>query len=99
MGSSAESIESGNISMMDSWTGKDDLSEAGGSAPQGDSVVLVTTVDVGEERSKTLEMRKSDDPAIVARQFADDNGIPASIIQPLTVHLEEHFRQALLVRE
>jgi hypothetical protein len=91
-----ESAASSNVSTMENLAGNDGPSEAAGAS--GRNIVLVTTVDVGDGRSKTIEMRRSDDPAIVARDFAAKNGIPASIVKQLAAHLEEHFREALLVR-
>jgi hypothetical protein len=98
LGSTMESAESSKVSIMENWAGIDGSAEAGCASGRSDSVLLVTTVDVGEGLSKTIEMRRSDDPEIVAKDFAAKNGIPASIVKPLAAHLEEHFREALLVR-
>jgi hypothetical protein len=61
-------------------------------------VLLVTTVDIGDGKSDTIEYRKGDDAAEVARLFVAKHGLPPAITLPLAQHILDNLKQALKVK-
>ena len=58
-------------------------------------VVLITTIDISPGVAEAIELRKYDDPAVVAHNFCRAHNMPESIYEPLAAHLTEHYQRAL----
>ncbi|KFM25825.1 hypothetical protein F751_1439 [Auxenochlorella protothecoides] len=54
-------------------------------------VLLVTTVDIGDGVTGRVEVRLGDDPEDAARAFCATNGLPESVVLPLTAHLQSNL--------
>jgi hypothetical protein len=57
-------------------------------------LVLVTTVDIGEGRSGSIELREGDDPRAVALRFCAAHGLPDAVADPLLHHMLENLERA-----
>jgi len=60
------------------------------------SALLVTTVEIGEGRSVTIEVFEGDDPRQVALDFCVTHGLPETIVDPLTLHLLDNLEINIL---
>lgn len=56
--------------------------------------ILVTTVDIGGGRNGVIEIKKGDDPEVLAARFCDMHGLPDTVVGPLTDHLLDNLRKA-----
>ena len=59
-------------------------------------VVLITTIDISPGVAEAVELRKNDDPVVVARRFCELHNMPEQICEPLAKHLTEHYEKALV---
>ena len=63
----------------------------GASALDQRPTLLVTTVEIGDGRSATIELFEGDDPAETAARFCRAHGLPESIVVPLTDHIVDNL--------
>jgi hypothetical protein len=54
-------------------------------------MLLITTVEIGEGRSASIQVREGDDTLLVAAEFCKAHGLPPSVVEPLAMHLQENI--------
>eukprot|EP00761_Pharyngomonas_kirbyi_P009287 gb/GECH01009303.1/.p1 GENE.gb/GECH01009303.1/~~gb/GECH01009303.1/.p1 ORF type:complete len:736 (+),score=216.59 gb/GECH01009303.1/:1-2208(+) len=57
-------------------------------SPKDRKTILLMTVDIGEGKNDTIQVKEGDDPWELAVDFARRNGLADKVIEPLTEHLK-----------
>lgn len=57
--------------------------------------ILVTTVDIGNGQSDSIEVREGDDPVALAHSFVEKHGLPPGLAEALARHLWENLNEAI----
>ena len=61
--------------------------------------ILMTTVELGPGVSGTITLLEGDDPREAAQRFCLEHGLPANVVEPLTLHILDNLDNLELLDE